>query len=124
MDFPDTSITIASLLNRYSFQLDLTDSADVRTHNSKAALPDMTGVCADRDVWHTKKAVLNHFLDFETIEVLFSHLEKYSLQCFLDIFGCERTKTVASASSAMKEQFHPTLRIFWSRALSATHFAE
>jgi hypothetical protein len=24
----------------------------------------------------------------------------------------------------MKEQFHPTLRSFWSRALSTTHFAE
>ena len=42
-------------------------------------LLDMMGVCANRDVRHTKKAVLNHFRDFETIEVLFSHLQKYSL---------------------------------------------
>jgi hypothetical protein len=50
------------------------------------------GVCANRDVRHTKKAVLNHLRDFETIEVLLSHLQKYSLQCFLDIVGCERTE--------------------------------
>ena len=52
----------------------------------------MTGVCANRDVRHTKKAVLNHFRDSEAIEVLFSHLQKYSLQRFLDIFGRERTE--------------------------------
>jgi hypothetical protein len=36
--------------------------------------------------------VLNHFRNFETIEVLLSHLQKYSLQCFLDIVGRERTE--------------------------------
>jgi hypothetical protein len=52
----------------------------------------MTGVCANRDVWHTKKAVLNHFRDFEAIEVLLSHLQTNPLQRFLDIFGRERTE--------------------------------
>jgi hypothetical protein len=55
-------------------------------------LLDMMRVCANRDVRLTKKAVLNHFRDFETIEVLLSHLQKYSLQCFLDIAGRERTE--------------------------------
>jgi hypothetical protein len=50
------------------------------------------GMCANCDVRHTKKAVLNHFRDFETIEVLWSHLQKYSLQRFLDIVGHERTE--------------------------------
>jgi hypothetical protein len=53
---------------------------------------NVMGVCADRDIRHTKKAILNHLRDFETIEVLFSHLQKYSLQCFLDIVGRERTE--------------------------------
>jgi hypothetical protein len=52
----------------------------------------MTGVCANRDVRHTKKAVLNHLRDFETIEVLFSHLQTNPLQCFLDTFRRERTE--------------------------------
>ena len=52
----------------------------------------MTGVCANRDVRHTKKAVLNHFCDFETIEVLLSHLQTDPLQCFLDTFCRERTE--------------------------------
>jgi len=52
----------------------------------------MTGVCANRDVWHPKKAVLNHFRDFEAIEVLLSHLQTNPLQCFWDIFGRERTE--------------------------------
>src|SRR6266851_4626346 len=52
----------------------------------------MTGVCANRDVWHTKKAVLNYFRDFEAIEVLLSHLHKNPLDCFLDTFCRERTE--------------------------------
>jgi hypothetical protein len=53
------------------------------------SLLEMTGVRANCDVRHTQKVVLNHFRDFETIEVLLSHLQKYSLQSFLDVVGCE-----------------------------------
>jgi len=49
-------------------------------------------VRANRDVWHTKKAVLNHFRDFKAIEVLLSHLQTNPLQCFLDTFCRERTE--------------------------------
>jgi hypothetical protein len=44
----------------------------------QAVLLDMPGIRANRDVWQTKKAVLNHFRDFQAIEVLFSHLTKKS----------------------------------------------
>jgi hypothetical protein len=50
-----------------------------RIESMLLSLLDMTGVCANRDVPHTEKAVLNHLRDFETIEVLLSHLQKYSL---------------------------------------------
>ena len=50
------------------------------------------GVCTNRDVRHTKETVLNHFRDFEAIEVLLSHLQTNSLQCIFDTLCRERTE--------------------------------
>src|SRR5713226_4663495 len=69
-----------------------TSNDDAQRTVPQASLLDMTGVCANRDVWHTKKAVLNYFRDFEAIEVLLSHLHKNPLDCFLDTFCRERTE--------------------------------
>ena len=55
-------------------------------------LLDLMGVCANCDIRHTKKSVLNHFRDFETIEVLFSHLQKYSLQRSLVLSAASEPK--------------------------------
>jgi hypothetical protein len=60
------------------------------------------GGARNRDVWHTKKAVLDHFRDFKAIEILRSHLHKNPLQRLLDTFAASEPKTVAFTSSAMK----------------------
>jgi len=67
-------------------------SSVVRGRNQARSLAEYDGVRANCDVWHAKKAVLNHFRDFQAIEVLLSHLQKNPLQCFLDTLRRERTE--------------------------------
>jgi hypothetical protein len=67
-------------------------SSVVRRRIQARSLAEYAGLRANCNVWHTKKAVLNHFRDFKAIEVLLSHLQKNPLQCFLDILRRERTE--------------------------------
>src|ERR1700687_38530 len=64
------------------------------------------------------------FVTSRQLKFCFRIFKNIRFNAFWILLAASEPKTVDSASSAMKEQFHPTLRSFWSMTLSTTHFAE